>query len=59
MNYQRAKEIVSSPDMVNVTHENTPVYMEMVNDSNQTCTIHYLNQPNRKMNVPLSSLIEH
>jgi small acid-soluble spore protein H (minor) len=58
MNSQRAKEIVSSPDMVNVTYGNTPVYMEMVNDSDQTCTIHYLNQPNEKMNVPLSSLVE-
>lgn len=58
MNCQRAKNIVSSPSMANVTYENTPVYMDMVNESDQTCTIHYLNQPNKKMNVPLSALVE-
>jgi len=58
MNNQRAKDIVSSTAMANVTYENTPVYMEMVNDADQTCTIHYLNQPNKRMSVPLSSLVE-
>ncbi len=57
MDYRRAKEIVSSPDMADVTYENKPVYMEMVN-TDQTCTVHYLNQPNEKMSVPVSSLVE-
>lgn len=58
MDSKRAKGIVSSPVMVNVTHNNSPVYMEKVNDSNQTCDIHYLDKPDKKENVPLSSLIE-
>lgn len=58
MDIQRAKAIASSPDMVNVTNDNSPVYMEKVNDSNQTCAIHYLNQPEKKEIVPLSNLIE-
>lgn len=55
---KRAKAIVSSPVMVNVTHNNSQVYMESVNDTNQTCAIHYLDKPDKKEVVPLSSLTE-
>lgn len=59
MDLTRAKEIVSSPVMVNVTHQSDPVYMEKVNDTNQTCMVHYLHDPDKKETVALSSLIEH
>ena len=59
MDYKRAKEIVSSPNMVDVTHNNAAIYMEKVDDSTQTCTIHYFNKPDQKSTVPLSSLVEH
>jgi small acid-soluble spore protein, H-type len=58
MNSERARQIVSSPDMVNVSYGNARVYMESVNDSDQTCTVHYLDNPGKKLNVPLSSLME-
>ena len=58
MNTDRAKEIVSSPDMVNVLYNNARVYMESVNDSNQTCAVHFLDDPGKKLNVPLSGLSE-
>lgn len=59
MNSQRAKEIVSSPIMFNVTYNGSGIYMENVNDSNNTCTIHYLNNPQQRMDVTLSILTEH
>lgn len=58
MDNRRAKAIVSSPDMVNVTYNSKPVYMERVNDTDGTCTIHYLDQPEKKAIVPLSGLTE-
>lgn len=59
MNQARAKEIVSSPVMVEVTCEGADVYLERVNEKSETCTVHYLNQPERKTDVPLSQLVEH
>lgn len=59
MDSKRAREIVASPVMVNVTHNNSPVYMEKINEISRTCTIHYLSRPNQREDVPLSSLTEH
>ncbi len=58
MNSDRAKQIVSSPVMANVLYKNTRVYMESVNDADQTCMVHSLDNPGNKMNVPLSGLNE-
>lgn len=58
MNKQRVKEIVSSPDMVNVTYNGSQVYIERVNENNNTAGIHYINQPENKLEVSLNSLIE-
>ena len=58
MDNQRAKEIISSPTMADVPYNGTRIYMENLNESDQCCTIHFLNQPVTKLNVPLSSLIE-
>lgn len=59
MNNQRAQEIVSSPNMVNVTYNNTPIYIECVNENNNTAKIHFLNQPTNKQEVSLNDLVEH
>ena len=58
MDTSRAREIVSSPVMVNVVHNDSPVYMEKVNESDRTCTIHYLDRPDKKLDVPLTNLTE-
>lgn len=58
MDNQRAKDIVSSPAMANVTYNGTKVYMESLNESDQCCIIHFINQPVTKLNVPLSDLEE-
>lgn len=58
MDNQRAKKIISSPNMADVTYHGTNVYMESLDESTQSCIVHFLNQPVTRLNVPLSSLKE-
>lgn len=58
MDNQRAKEIVSSPIMADVTYHGTKVYIDSINESDKCCTIHFIEQPVTKLNVPVSSLKE-
>ena len=55
----RAKEIVSSSTMINVTCNGIPVYIENINTHNNTANVHPLNEPERTEEVSLSSLVEH
>lgn len=59
MNNQRAKEIASSPVMANVTYNGSQIYIESVNENNNSASIHFLNQPEKCQEIPLSSLTEH
>lgn len=58
MDPKRAKDIISSPNMINVTYHGTPVYLENVNESSGTASVHPLNQPEKKQVVPLANLVE-
>ena len=58
MDKKRAKVIASSPVMVNVTYNGTPIYIENVNENDDTANIYPLNQPRYRKEVPLTSLIE-
>ena len=59
MNNQRAKAIASSPVMSNVTYNGSQIYIEKVNETNYTARIHYLNQPENILEVPVARLSEH
>jgi small acid-soluble spore protein H (minor) len=59
MNAQRAKEIAASPVMANVTYEGVPIYIQNVDEKNETARIYPLNQPENEQEVPLTSLVEH
>lgn len=59
MDHKRAKEIISSPIMADVTYKGSKIYMEDVNEADQTCTIHYMSQPENSLKVPLTTLKEH
>jgi small acid-soluble spore protein H (minor) len=59
MNAQRAKEIAASPVMANVTYEGIPIYIQNVDEKNETARIYPLNQPENEQEVPLTSLVEH
>jgi small acid-soluble spore protein H (minor) len=58
LNKQRAKEIVSSPNMVNVTYNGQPIYIQNVDDETETARIYPLDNPENEQTVPLSQLKE-
>jgi len=57
MNAKRAREIASSPVMVDVTHDGVPIYIESVISDN-AAMVHPLNNPNSHKKVSLSELVE-
>jgi small acid-soluble spore protein H (minor) len=59
MNKQRASEIAASPVMANVTYNGVPIYIQHVDETNETARIYPLNEPNNEMNISLNSLVEH
>ncbi len=59
MNIQRAKDIASSPVMANVTYDGMPIYIQQVNEHDNTVRIYPLDQPQNEQSVPINSLIEH
>lgn len=58
MDKKRAKEIAASPIMANVTYEGTPIYIQNVDEQNETARIYPLDQPENEHEVPLNSLTE-
>ncbi|HEY9577882.1 MAG TPA: small acid-soluble spore protein H [Pseudobacillus sp.] len=59
MNKQRAKEIADSPVMMNVTYQGVPVYIQHVDEQNETARIYPLDEPEQEQNVSLNNLEEH
>lgn len=59
MNIQRAKEIAASPVMANVTYNGVPIYIQHVNEENETARIYPLDQTENETIVSLDSLTEH
>jgi small acid-soluble spore protein H (minor) len=57
MNKQRAAEISASPQMENVTYQGRNVYIQHVDEENDTARIYPLDEPENELSVPLSSLI--
>jgi small acid-soluble spore protein H (minor) len=58
MNKQRANEIAASPVMANVTYNGTQIYIQQVDEKNETARIYPLNQPENEQEVPLNNLTE-
>lgn len=58
MNVQRAKEIAASAETVNVLCEGTPVYIQHVNEHDETARIYALSNPEVEREVPLYTLKE-
>ncbi|PEA55095.1 hypothetical protein CON64_09440 [Bacillus pseudomycoides] len=59
MNTQRAKETVASSVMANVTYNGIQIYIQNVDENNETTRIYPLNELNNEQEIPLSSLIEY
>lgn len=58
MDKRRATEISSLPNMINVTYDGNPIYIEDVNPNKDTASIHFLNRPEYSQEVSLNKLIE-
>jgi small acid-soluble spore protein H (minor) len=59
LNKQRAQEISESPVMANVTYNGIPIYIQHVNEENETVRIYPLDNPENEQEVELRSLKEH
>jgi small acid-soluble spore protein H (minor) len=55
---KRASEIVASPNMVNVTYNGIPIYIESIMGDNATALVHPMDQPKKQQKVSIASLIE-
>jgi small acid-soluble spore protein H (minor) len=58
MNNQRAREISESSVMANVTYNNVPIYIQHVDEQNNTARIYPLDQPENEQEVSLNELRE-
>lgn len=59
MKNKRAKEIADSPDMIKVTYNGIPVYIEDINEDNNIAKIRFLDQSNKIDEVSITNLEEH
>lgn len=59
MNTQRAIEISESPDMVQVTYQGMPIYIQHVDKDRETARIYPLGNPEEELDVSLAELSEH
>lgn len=58
MNIQRAQEIAASPVMANVEYDGARVYIQHVDEANETARIYPVDKPEQEIEVPLRSLSE-
>lgn len=58
MNIQRAKEITLSPEMKTVTFLGKEIYIQHVDEKNETATVFPLHDENNEMVVHVSQLKE-
>ncbi|GBG06384.1 H-type small acid-soluble spore protein [Paenibacillus agaridevorans] len=58
MNIQRAQEIADSPIMEHVEYNGVRIYIQHVDEQNETARIYPLDQPNQEMEVPVRTLSE-
>lgn len=59
MNAKRAQEIANSPIMANVTYNGERIYIQQVDEQNNTAKIYPLDNPNQKQTVSVENLVEH
>lgn len=59
MNTDRALEIVAAPNMIDVTCDGVPVYIQHVNKNEGTARVYPLNEPHKDKEVSLDHLKEH
>lgn len=58
MNIQRAKEIVNSGEIANVSFNGQRIYIQHVDEENKTARIYPLDDPEDEKDVPIDQLKE-
>ncbi|MFS0644850.1 H-type small acid-soluble spore protein [Siminovitchia sp. 179-K 8D1 HS] len=58
MNIIRAKEIASLPDMAKVTLNGVPVYIQHVDEKNETARVFPIDEPQNERTVSIRQLQE-
>ena len=58
MEPQRAKEILESPDTINVMHDGVKVYIQNLNEETEIARIYPLDNPEYVQDVPVGELDE-
>lgn len=58
MDKKRAREIAASNEMINVSYDGRPIYIEDINPTKDSASIHFLNQPGYTQEVALNQLVE-
>ena len=59
MNIQRAEEISQSPQTERVTYNGKAIYIQRINEQNETARIFHLEEPDEEFDVEISQLQEH
>jgi small acid-soluble spore protein H (minor) len=58
MNIGRAKQIVESPDEIEVHHQGTPVWIQNLNEAEATARVYTREQPDNEKVVSVGELEE-
>jgi len=58
MNYEQAKEIINSPDFIEVLYNGNSVWIEGLNPDRQTAVISSDTFPDGNKTVPLEQLVD-
>lgn len=58
MDVNRAKEISQLGEMANVQYQGEAIYIQAVNEKEETARIYSLNNPQAEKDVPVQSLFE-
>ncbi|WP_286230175.1 H-type small acid-soluble spore protein [Neobacillus mesonae] len=58
MNVGRAKEILESVEMINVSYDGTPVIIQHVDETTKMARIYSRKDPDNERDVPVLNLIE-
>lgn len=58
MQYQRAEEILNSPENIEVLYNKEQIWIHNLNPGNKTAKISFLDSPEEKKQVPVNELKE-
>ncbi|MBA4494820.1 H-type small acid-soluble spore protein [Paenactinomyces guangxiensis] len=58
MDIQRANQIVESPEKIKVTYQGVPVWIQTIDDGNQTARVYPEANPEDEKTVPVRDLQE-